>query len=342
MTYYPSLIMIRPKKEKHKSSLIAHCFKFFIIALLSILSFLFILSFSTSGHAFDKKEIQYLDMVKMYGDNMSLKFPIDVYTSKNGDIYIVDAGLHKVLVFNENFLPVSVIDKNNGLEYPMSITIDQKGMIYISEETPREKQKGKITVFDPLGRKKDTFKFEGFPEAESFLAIDMDIDEQGNLFLAGGSSGLLVVISRDGKFIRTIQPIEKTRDKKEVHADVARVALRGDLIYLLSEWHGHVYVYNKKGEMVHVFGKKGGSPGKLSRAQGLAIDPAEGTSYIMDYMRHTLLIFDSEGHFTNEFGGEGWGPGWFSYPKDISMDAQGRLFVADTFNHRVQVFQTRF
>jgi tripartite motif-containing protein 2/3/tripartite motif-containing protein 71 len=62
----------------------------------------------------------------------------------------------------------------------------------------------------------------------------------------------------------------------------------------------------------------------------------------MDYMRHTLLIYDSSGSFLNEFGGAGWGPGWFSYPKDICIDNLGRLFVADTFNQRVQVFQTRF
>ncbi len=43
----------------------------------------------------------------------------------------------------------------------------------------------------------------------------------------------------------------------------------------------------------------------------------------------------------NEFGGEGWGPGWFNYPKDICVDTQGRLFVADAFNKRVQIFRTR-
>ncbi len=65
--------------------------------------------------------------------------------------------------------------------------------------------------------------------------------------------------------------------------------IKGELIYLLSELQGQVYVYNRKGDKINVFGKKGGSPGKLSRAQGLAVDPVEGIIYVMDYLRHTLL-----------------------------------------------------
>jgi len=214
-------------------------------------------------------------------------------------------------------------------------------MIYVSEEISGEKYKGQITVFDFIGRKKKTIKFEGFPDAEAFLARDMAFDEQGNLYLAGGSSCRLVILSKDGKLIRTIEPVEKSNNGEEIKVDVIGVTTRKNLIYLLSEWQGHVYVYNNKGERINVFGKKGGAPGKLSRAQGLTIDPLEGTSYVIDYMRHTILIYDLKGHFIGEFGGEGNKTGWFSYPKDISIDNRGRLFIADTFNRRVQVFQTK-
>lgn len=316
--------------------------------VISLISFLFLISspflffLPAPSHGFNKKEIRYLDMIKGYADNISLQFPIDVYASEDGDIYILDSGIHMILIFNKDLLPISVIDKTNGLNYPITLAVNDKGMVFVSEETPNQKQKGLIKVFDSLGRKKEVIHFEGFPGAESFVARDMAIDENGNLYLAGGQSGLLVVLSKDGKFLMNIQlPIEKIRDGKEQKSDVSRVGLKGDHIYLLSEWQGHVYVYNRKGDKVSVFGKKGGSPGKLSRAQGLAIDPEEGVTYVMDYMRHTLLIYDSTGGFMNEFGGKGWGPGWFNYPKDICIDSQGRLFVADTFNKRVQVFQTR-
>ena len=61
--------------------------------------------------------------------------------------------------------------------------------------------------------------------------------------------------------------------------------------------------------------------------------------YVVDYMRHTVNVYDKDGKYLFEFGGLGWGEGWFQYPKDIAIDSQGRIFVADTFNDRVDVFK---
>lgn len=313
-----------------------------LLCLISILScLLFIIAAPITCYAFDKKKITYLDAIKS-GMDVSLQFPTDVYVTQNGEIYILDSGLQKVLIYDKNFIPISVIDKSHGLKSPLSVAVDTKGMIYVSEEITGNAGKGLILVFDPLGRKRKTIRFEGFAGAKSFRARDIAVDEKGNLYLAGGSCGKLIILNKKGEFIRAIEPFGKKRSGEEKKADVNRVSLKGDYIYLLSEWHGQVYVYDIKGEKkIRTFGKKGGSPGKLSRAQGLTVDPADGVTYVMDYMRHTLLTFDSSGEFMNEFGGEGWGPGWFSYPKDICIDHKGRLFVADTFNKRVQIFQTK-
>jgi sugar lactone lactonase YvrE len=47
--------------------------------------------------------------------------------------------------------------------------------------------------------------------------------------------------------------------------------------------------------------------------------------------------FTSEGKFIRSFGRLGSGPVEFKTPHDIAMDAQGRLFVADRGNHRIQI-----
>ena len=47
--------------------------------------------------------------------------------------------------------------------------------------------------------------------------------------------------------------------------------------------------------------------------------------------------FTTEGKFIRSFGRLGPGPAEFKTPHDIAMDAQGRLFVADRGNHRIQI-----
>ncbi len=51
-----------------------------------------------------------------------------------------------------------------------------------------------------------------------------------------------------------------------------------------------------------------------------------------------ILKFDSEGNFIKEWGEIGFRPGQFRTPHAMEFDSQGRLYVADRGNHRIQVF----
>jgi DNA-binding beta-propeller fold protein YncE len=87
------------------------------------------------------------------------------------------------------------------------------------------------------------------------------------------------------------------------------------------------------------FGQKGGSSGKASRPRGLALDQNRQLIYVVDYMRHTILVYSFDGNYLTEFGGLGYSEGWFYYPNDIAVDDQGRSIIADYFNHRVQILE---
>ncbi len=51
-----------------------------------------------------------------------------------------------------------------------------------------------------------------------------------------------------------------------------------------------------------------------------------------------ILKFNSEGEFIKEWGEIGWAPGQFRTPHAMEFDSQGRLYVADRGNHRIQIF----
>ena len=51
-----------------------------------------------------------------------------------------------------------------------------------------------------------------------------------------------------------------------------------------------------------------------------------------------ILKFDKTGKFIKEWGKLGTGPGEFDQPHALAFDSQGRLFVGDRNNNRVQVF----
>jgi len=51
-----------------------------------------------------------------------------------------------------------------------------------------------------------------------------------------------------------------------------------------------------------------------------------------------IVKYDKSGKYIKEFGGTGWEHGKLRVPHDLAMDSQGRLFVADRSNNRVQIF----
>jgi len=64
---------------------------------------------------------------------------------------------------------------------------------------------------------------------------------------------------------------------------------------------------------------------------GQSQNPAEGST-------GRIMKFTADGEFIMEWGEIGIGPGEFRTPHALEFDSQGRLFVADRGNHRIQIF----
>ena len=58
--------------------------------------------------------------------------------------------------------------------------------------------------------------------------------------------------------------------------------------------------------------------------------PNEGT--------HRIVHFDKNGKYVGWFGGIGIGLGRFNVPHALAMDSKGRIFIADRYNNRIQIF----
>jgi hypothetical protein len=83
-----------------------------------------------------------------------------------------------------------------------------------------------------------------------------------------------------------------------------------------------------------------GLPGPAFARHMLAVD-GEDHLYVVDARFEAVQIFDAEGTLLLTFGEEGHAPGQFWLPNGIFIDHNNRLWVADSYNRRVQVFDYR-
>ena len=52
-----------------------------------------------------------------------------------------------------------------------------------------------------------------------------------------------------------------------------------------------------------------------------------------------VQIFDRRGRFLLSFGERGLGPGQFWLPGGVFIDDRDRIYVADAYNQRIQIFE---
>ena len=117
----------------------------------------------------------------------------------------------------------------------------------------------------------------------------------------------------------------------------------------VPEGWGHViYKFSSDGELLMTLGNKGqpgAGPDRLRKPCDVLVAP-NGNIFVADGHRsaggeaknNRIVKFSSDGSYLMEFGVAGSGNGAFDEPHALAMDSQGRLFVADRHNNRVQIF----
>ncbi|MEX0786681.1 MAG: NHL repeat-containing protein, partial [Dehalococcoidia bacterium] len=100
-------------------------------------------------------------------------------------------------------------------------------------------------------------------------------------------------------------------------------------------------------DSVTVLGTAGAAIGEFSQPGGLAVD-AQGNLYVVDTLQHRVQRLAPDGTWS-AFGEQGSDPGQFGNPRTeeyavddgpwgVGVDADGFIYVADTWNHRIQKF----
>jgi sugar lactone lactonase YvrE len=105
---------------------------------------------------------------------------------------------------------------------------------------------------------------------------------------------------------------------------VRKFSPTGDLLMTLGRW-----------------GEPGSDPLSFNRPSDVLVAP-DGSIFVADGHdadgNNRILKFDAGGRFQLEWGTTGSEAGEFRDPHALAMDSQGRLFVGDRGNHRVQIF----
>ena len=114
------------------------------------------------------------------------------------------------------------------------------------------------------------------------------------------------------------------------------VAQDGTLL-VVDALNFRVVRFSADGRYLGAFGETGEGEGAFARPKAVAVDAA-GRIYVSDAERDVVVVFDAAGTFEYALGGSGSGPGELLLPAGLAV-AAAHLFVADSQNARIQVFE---
>ena len=167
--------------------------------------------------------------------------------------------------------------------------------------------------------------------------VDVAVDRQDNVYLFCRGGHPVMIFRQDGTFIRSwgeglfTRPHGITVDKDGVLYCV------DDEGHWIGRFSAEGTLLSQIGRRNHGAAAQSGAP--FNRPTKVAIAPQGGDLYITDgYGNARVHKFTSGGELIRSWGDYGCDPAQFNLPHSVCTDSDGKVYVADRENHRLQIF----
>jgi len=162
------------------------------------------------------------------------------------------------------------------------------------------------------------------------------VDSKGRIYAADQGVDAIFIFDPDHK-----DHVELIGNGKQANFEmIVGLALDDtDRLFVSDAKMRHIVVFNRKHEQEAQFGTD-----VLVRPGGIAIDNENRFLYVADSGNDVIDVFDADTYkYLRQIGKpshkhEQTDPGTFSLPEAVAVDADGNVYVTDTFNDRVEIF----
>lgn len=236
---------------------------------------------------------------------------------------------------------------------PTGVAVDSSDNVYVVDSNGSF-----VQVFDPSGNLLRKWGGWGTGDGEFWSPQSVALDSSGNVYVADYYNNRVQKFDNNGTFITKWGGDgpgyngSGTGDG-QFQRPVGIAVDSSNNVYVADYINNRVQKFDSNGEYITKFGGTGPGPngrgsgdGQFYYPMGIAVDSG-GNVYVVDSNNNRVQKFDSNGKYLTKWGGTG--PGWngrgsgdgeFSSPRGIAVDSGGKVFVSDTGNNRVQVFDS--
>lgn len=257
--------------------------------------------------------------------------PMAVVAS-GGIVYVADPGAKGVHCFDVRGGDYALIAAADGtpLPSPVGLARGDGGEIYVADSMLAQ-----VFVIRPGARTALPLRLDAKLTQPTGIAFDA---ADRKLYVVDTAAHRVQVFAPDGSLAGSIGR-RGTGDGEFNFPTYIWHTAEGRL-YVADSLNFRVQAFDAHGQFVAKFGRQGDGAGDAGRQKGVATD-RYGHVYVVDALFHALQIFDASGHLLLGIGERGRGHGEFWLPTGIFIDQDdgATIYIADSYNQRIQVFR---
>lgn len=165
---------------------------------------------------------------------------------------------------------------------------------------------------------------------------DVAVDDRDRVYLFNRGGHPVIILDRDGSFIGSWG--------EDLFPNAHGLTWHEGFLYAVDNVVHCIRKCTPEGRVVLTVGTPGEpSPWRSGKPFNMptkaVVDPRNGQMLIADgYKNARVHRYSAEGKLLDSWGDYGTDPGQFNLVHSLCVDGEGRIYVADRENHRVQVF----
>ena len=173
------------------------------------------------------------------------------------------------------------------------------------------------------------------PKYHVYQPMDLAVSADGQrLYVSDFGQLIVFMFDLENRTVTTITPGERA------FARPFGIALdEEENLYVVEQGSAQITVLDREHNVISSF-----SDPSLVRPADIAVDTARGRIYVADPARqhsevHNVKVFDTAGNLVDTVGkGRGTCAGCLLFPTYVEVDGDGQLFVTNTLNARIDIF----
>jgi DNA-binding beta-propeller fold protein YncE len=300
-----------------------------LVSTLGVLIMVFVSAFLPM-RAFCGQTVKFRHITSIYADDkgVGLRQPEGVSCNEEGLLIVADTGNGRLLqfTFEDKTLGSKTIRiKVPELLYPTRVKMNSKNDIYVLDGRQR-----RIVRLSPQGEFEGYLEPTGMPSAASFVPRSFEIDEKDQIYVLDIFSARVLVLDPEGAYQKHLDFPENYGFLSDVTVDP-----KGNVL-LIDSVNATVFLALKGSEK---FSPLTQNLKEYVRFPTSVDTDSRGRICLVDRNGSSIVTLGQDGSFLGRQTGMGWKEGLLNYPSQLCINHKGEVFVADTNNSRIQIFE---